>query len=524
MTTSTKGAAAPYLLGIDFGTESCRVGIVDAAGTVVAVASTSYPTHYPRQGWAEQDPDEWWQAMVASTRRAMSTSGLRPRDIAGISFDATSATLVALDANRQPLRRAIMWMDLRATEQATRFADVTSPARRYNGGGEKPATAEWYPFKAAWLKENEPETYRRARWLLDAPDWLGLKLTGEAVQNLTSAAMKMYYDADNGGWPHELYDTVGAGDVFDKLPDRMGALGSRLGSLLPHVAADLGLLPGTPVGQGGIDAEAGVVGLDVLRPGRMALITGSSHVLLGQSAESVTGPGFFGAHPDAVVEGQYTVEAAQASSGSSIAWLVRTLAPHVVAEAERVGESPYDLLNRRSAHLPIGSNGLVINEYLQGNRTPYTDSKARGIIAGLSLGHDIEDLYRAMQEAVCYGVELNLRGMREAGFVPDQLVATGGATRSGAWMQMHADVAGVPIVTTATSDAVVIGAAVQAAAGAGVYGSLQEAAAAMVHEDRTIEPRAQVHEEYAWWVDRYADQFPALRAVQHAVVDHEAGK
>ncbi len=515
---------APYLLGIDFGTESCRVGIFDVLGTPVAFASTPYATTYPRQGWAEQQPAEWWSAMIASTRKAMAASGLQARDIKGIGYDATSATLVALEENMSAIRPAIMWMDLRATKQAARFADVTHEVRRYNGGGTKPATAEWYPFKAAWLKENEPDTYAKAHWLLDAPDWLGLLLTGEAKVNLCSAAMKMYHDGDSGGWPQELYDVVGAGDVFEKLPEQTGALGSHLGGLLPHVAEELGLLPGTPVGQGGIDAEHGQIGLNVLSPGRMALITGSSHVLLGQSADPVSGPGFFGAHTDAVVEGQYTVEAAQASSGSSVNWLVREFAPDLAAEAKRSGLSPYEVLNMRSRDIPVGSDGIVINEYLQGNRTPYTDSQARGIISGLSLGHTIDHLYHAMQEAVCYGVEHNLRGMRESGYEVTQLVACGGALKGEDWMQMHADVTGVPITLTKVQDAVALGSCITAAAGAGIYDSLQDAAAAMVHEERVIEPRQDVHEEYAWWVDRYAEQFPALRETQHAVVEHEGAK
>lgn len=512
---------APFLLGIDFGTESCRVGIFDAVGTPVAFAVTSYPTTYPRSGWAEQDPDQWWQALVSSTRRAMDKSGLQPRDIAGIGFDATSATLVCLDANQNPIRDAIMWMDLRATAQAARFVDVTSPARRFNGGGHKPATAEWYPFKAAWLKENEPETYAKAKWILDAPDWLGLKLTGEARVNMTSASMKMYYDAENGGWPHELYETVGAGDVFDKLPTTMGVIGSPLGSLVPHVAVELGLLPGTPVGQGGIDAEAGMIGLGVLSEGSMALITGSSHVLLGQSAKSVSGAGFFGSHPDAVLEGLQVVEAAQASSGSAVNWLVRTLAPDILAEAKKNDLSPYEVLNMRSRNIPVGSDGLVINEYLQGNRTPYTDSRARGIVSGLTLGHTIEHIYHAMQEAVCYGVELNLRSMRESGYEVTTLVAAGGALKGRAWMQMHADVTGVPITLTQVGDdAVALGSCMVAATGAGIHASLPEAAEHMVHQRGVIEPRADVHEEYRFWVDRYAAQVPAIQEVQHRVAEH----
>ena len=511
---------APYLLGIDFGTESCRVGIFDVLGTPVAFASTPYATTYPRQGWAEQQPAEWWSAMIASTRKAMAASGLQARDIKGIGYDATSATLVALEENMSAIRPAIMWMDLRATKQAARFADVTHEVRRYNGGGTKPATAEWYPFKAAWLKENEPDTYAKAHWLLDAPDWLGLLLTGEAKVNLCSAAMKMYHDGDSGGWPQELYDVVGAGDVFEKLPEQTGALGSHLGGLLPHVAEELGLLPGTPVGQGGIDAEHGQIGLNVLSPGKMTLVTGSSHVMCGQSDQPISGKGFFGGYTDGVLPGQYTVETGLVSSGSVLKWFKDNFCSDINEAAEKLGLSPYDILNSKAREIPLGSEGLIINETFQGSRTPYSDGKARGLISGLSLGHTRVHMYKAIQEAVCYGVELNMRTLREADFEVKEFVASGGALKGRDWIQMHADVTGVPITLTEVGDAVTLGSCILAATGAGLYDSVTEAADAMVHERGRIEPDMDKHEQYSFYVDRYAEQFPAVQEIMHSVVDH----
>ncbi|MGL5248580.1 MAG: FGGY family carbohydrate kinase, partial [Brooklawnia sp.] len=148
-----------YLLGIDYGTESCRVAIFDLAGRPVTFAATPYATKYPRSGWAEQSPADWWEALQASSARALANAGIPASAIAGISYDATTMTVVPMDAKGQELRDAIMWMDVRATEQAARAQSSDSVARLYNGAGTAPATAEWFPFKAAWLKENEPETY-----------------------------------------------------------------------------------------------------------------------------------------------------------------------------------------------------------------------------------------------------------------------------------------------------------------------------------------------------------------------------
>ncbi|QAY63130.1 xylulose kinase [Xylanimonas allomyrinae] len=509
----------PYVMGIDFGTESCRVAIVDLTGRPVAIASTGYVTSYPRPGQAEQSPDDWWEALVASTHKAMADAGIGAHAIAGISYDATTMTVVAMDERGNALRPAIMWMDVRATEQAARASHSDSPARRYNGGGSMPATAEWFPFKAAWLRENEPQTYRDAHRLVDAPDWLTFRLTGRWTANINSASLRAYYDRNLGGWPVDFYEEIGCGDVFDKVPGDVLDLGEPVGALTVAAATALGLVPGTPVAQGCADAWAGQIGLGVLSPGRFALITGSSHVLTGQTAQPVSGPGFFGAYTDGVLPGQYTVEGGQVSTGSVLKWFKDNFARDVVAAAERTGLNAYDILNAQSRDLPPGSEGLIICEYFQGNRTPYTDSKARGIISGLSLRHGPEHMYRAIQESVCYGTAHNVRVMAEAGIPVEELVVCGGATKSRDWIQMHADVTGVPITLTEVGDAVVLGTSMLAATGAGLFADLPTAAKEMVTEVDRIEPDQERHEEYQFFVDTYVQTYPQLKEQIHGMTD-----
>lgn len=214
----------------------------------------------------------------------------------------------------------------------------------------------------------------------------------------------------------------------------------------------------------------------------MALITGSSHVLTGQTDTEIHGKGFFGGYSDGVMPGQFTVEGGQVSTGSVLKWFKDNFAADVVSAAEKVGLNPYDVLNEKARGIRPGSDGLIINEYFQGNRTPYSDSKARGIIWGLSLAHTPAHMYHAIQEAVCYGTAHNLRAMKAGGFDVERIVACGGATKSRDWMQMHADVTGVPITLTEVGDAVVLGTCMLAAVGAGLYKDLPEASENMVHE------------------------------------------
>lgn len=513
--------SGPYLLGIDYGTESCRVAICDIHGRPLTFAATPYPTTHPHPGWAEQSPDDWWNALQASTHKAIQNAGISPSAIAGISYDATTLSMVALDSKGEALRPALMWMDVRATEQAARAESSDSVARLYNGAGTAPAIAEWYPFKAAWLKEHEPENYERAVHLVDAPDWVTYKLTGEWTTNINSAALRMYYNRDKGGWPVDYYETIGCGDVFSKIPEKVVDLGTPVGPLATIPAQLLGLRPGIPVAQGPADAWAGQIGLGVLEPGSMALITGSSHVLSGQSATAIHGRGFFGAYTDGVVPGQYTVEGGQTSTGSVLKWFKDNFAADLVHAAEKIGLNPYKVLDERAREIRPGCDGLIINEYFQGNRTPYADSKARGVISGLSLMHTPAHIYRAIMESVCYGTALNLRTMQDAGMDVRRMVACGGATKSRDWIQMHADVSGVPVTLTEVGDAVVLGTCMIAAVGAGIYPDLQEASKNMVHEIEVLEPDAALHEEYAFYLDKYAEMYPTMQPMIHEVVDHE---
>jgi ribulose kinase len=505
------------VLGIDFGTESCRVAVFTADGAPVAFAATGYPTSFPAAGWAEQQPADWWHALTVSTRQVMAQSGVAPGDIAGIGYAATSQTMVALDRAGEPLRPAIMWMDVRAAAQAGRAS--TPQARQALGrmADNVPGSAEMFPFKAAWLKENEPGLYQRTTTLLDAPDWLGYRLTGELRVNENSASVKMYYSRAGRGFPAEFYDIIGCGDALDKVPAVVQPLGTVLGGLSPQAASELGLRPGTPVAQGCIDAYAGQIGLGVLSPGRMALITGSSHALIGQAPAALAGTGLTGAFMDAVTVGECTVEAAVVSSGSAIRWFRDNFCKDLVREADASGSSAYDMLNRSARDIPPGSDGLIVVPYFQGSRNPSADSRARGVVWGLSLHHSETHLYHAIQEGICYGVAHNLRNLASHGYEVDELVACGGALKSTDWIQMHADITGKPITLTKVTDAVSLGSCIMAAVAAELYPSVAHAAAAMVHVKETYQPDPERNAEYERYLHTYMETYPRLRELQHAL-------
>ncbi len=513
--------ADTYLIGVDGGTESARAALFTTDGRMIASHAVPYPLRHPNPGWAEQQPDEWWAAIAQAVRTTVEISGL-PRDsIVGICGDFTCCSVVFLGDDFQPVRPAIIWMDVRSSDQARRIAASGYPALKYNGYGN--VSAEWLPCKALWVKENQPDVWARARYVGEYNDWFVQKLTGEWVGSILNTSIRWYYDRSSGGFPADFYDGIGLGDALARFPQRILDLGTVVGALRPEIAAELGLPPGIPVAQGGSDAMIAMVGLDVLAPGKLAFITGSSHLHLGQSAQPFHGKGVFGTYPDAVLPGLWLVEGGQISTGSVVRWFRDNFATHYTARAQAEGSDAYTLLTRDAETLRPGSDGLIVLDYWQGNRTPHVDPEARGMMWGFTLAHTPAHVYRAILEGICYGTEHIFRTFRQHGYAVQEIVATGGPTKSAFWMQLHADVSNVPITLTEAGEAAaLLGCAVLAAVGAGVYADPQTAAAAMVRRTHTIMPDAARHEAYRYYVDQYIATYPQMQALMQGMVRHEA--
>ena len=512
----------PYVMGIDFGTESVRVGIFTPEGDPVTFCSRPYNLSHPRPGWAEQYPDEWWEALGSAAHQAIEESQVGPAAIIGIGTDMTSCTVMALDEEFRPLRPAILWMDVRAAEQSMRIAASGHPALKYNGYGA--VSAEWFPCKALWLKENQPEIYNKAKYLCECEDWLTYRLTGRYTANIGTATARCYFDRNVGGWQGDFFEQIGLDDLLDKLPSEVLDMGVPVGGLTSEAAEHLGLPAGTPVAEGGPDGLVAQIGLDVVAPGKMAFITGSSHVIVGQSSVQFHTKGMFGAFTDEVIPGQYTVEAGQLSSGSILKWFRDQFCGDWTYQAEARGVGIYDILNEEAAKIMPGSEGLIVLDHWQGNRSPYTDAESRGMMWGFSLRHTPGHVARAIMEGVAYGTEQNLRVFRENGYEVNEIVICGGVTNSPLWMQIHADISDVPITLTEVPEAATLGAGILGAVAGGLYRSIPEATSKMVQVSSKILPDVEMHEKYQFYLDSYLKTYPAMKDLSHGMVRYVTGQ
>ncbi|MDD3941376.1 MAG: FGGY family carbohydrate kinase [Sphaerochaetaceae bacterium] len=499
-----------YVLGIDAGTESIRTGIYNEKGDCISFGCSENTNIHQHPGWCEQSVQQWTDSMVESIRLAFKDSPVRPEQIEGVGIDGTSCTVVHLDSEGKPLRDAIMWMDIRAAKEADDIAACGDGALKYVGHGK--VSAEWFPCKNLWVKRHEPEIYAQASTIFEHTDWIAYWLTGEVTANICTVSIRWFYNQKEGGFPVSLYEKIGLGDIFDKLPKRVVNLGEVIGGVSAKVAALTGLREGIPVAGGGADAYMGVIGVNALKPGKLALITGSSQLHIGMTETELHAPGIFGTFPSAIVPGMEVVEAGQISTGSIIKWFVTNfLNADLKKEAEERGIHIYRLLDEKAAKVPPGSEGLVVLEHWQGNRTPWVDANSRGVIRGLTLKHTTGHLFRAIMEGVVYGTAIILKRMEEGGVYIDEIITCGGATKSDLWMQIHADVTGKRITIPVEQQAVSLGSAIAATVAAGIHPDLGNAAEKMVRIKKVIEPIAENHELYKEYVRQYESTYEHLK-------------
>ncbi|MBK8022599.1 MAG: xylulose kinase [Chloroflexi bacterium] len=506
-----------YVMGIDSGTEAIKAGLFDVEGNLIASASQNYPTYFPKPGWAEQDPDDWWDGLVGAVQECLKRAAVSPESVVGLSVDGTTCTLLPIKANGEALRRALLWMDVRATEQAQRIFHTGHDALRYSLTG---VSAEWMPAKMLWLKEHEPETYQEADYILESTDWLIYKLTGRIALNINTIAQRWYYHTPSGGWPLDFYETIGLGGIERKFPPDILRIGEPVGPLAQAAAWRLGLPVGIPVAQGGGDAFIGLLGLGVVEPGDLGMVMGSSNVLSGLTAEEVHFPGIFGSFPDAVVPGLNLIEGGRVSTGSILNWFKRNFAHDLVEQAARTGISPYKVLDEEASQIGVGSDGLIVLDYFQGNRTPHTDSLARGVVLGLSLQASRAHVFRAIMEGIAYGTKDILDTFASQKCAISRVIACGGATHSKLFMQIYADVIGQPIVLTRVPEASLLGTAVAAAVGAGWFPTLPEASRKMTRVTGEYLPDPERHQQYQFYVDQYRQTYQQLKTVMHNVTRH----
>jgi len=501
----------PYLLSIDVGTESIRSGIFDIQGNSLALTKVACSTHFLEGGRAEQNPNEIWRALKKSIACCLKLSKIHPQHIMGIGIDATSVTMVSVDREGNPLHPAILWMDNRAVKEAEMINSTNHPVLTHSGGRISP---EWMIPKVLWLKNHRPEVYHRSYKIVELMDWLVYKLTGQWTISLCNVSCEWSYLSQERRWPQDLLEHIGLEDVLSKWPTKIYRMGEPIGTIVPNLLSEWGLKSETIVVGSGIDGYAAAIGANVLKEGYLAYVLGSCSCYIILSSKPKFIPGIWGPIYEAIIPNKWALEGGQTSAGSILRWFKDNLLPGNLKENTR-RKNLFVFMDQKAKTVPPGSNGLIILDCWQGNRAPYSDPLMRGAIVGLSLNHTREDLYRAMLEGVAYGGYNIFKTLKQAGLKIDKVCACGGGAKSRIWMQIHADIFGIPFLLTTQPNASLVGTAICIAKGMGIYPSLSEASDKMVHIAEVIEPDPSNHCIYEEYFEIYLKTYHSLTDFFH---------
>lgn len=488
-------------LGIDVGTQSAKCVVLDANGQLRGVGQYGYPVLTPRPGWAEEDPDAWWAAVVNAVRDALRQTGIAPAHVQGIGLTGQMHGAVLVGADLKPLRPAIIWMDRRSANLCADIQARVSPEQIVEIAGNR-LSPGFAGASLAWLHEAEPETLARTRAVLQPKDYLGLGLTGEIGGEPSDASATWLFDIRRRGWSDVLAAACG---VSPEILPPVSESASVIGRLRPDAAEQLGLRPGIPVVAGAGDQAALLVGVGVAEPGRGSITLGTGGQMAVISSRPQVDPGlrlntFCHAMP-----GRWYTMGAILNGGIALRWWRNTLS--------RDGSLSYSDLTAEAAHIPPGAEGLTFLPYLEGERTPHMDPHATGAFHGLTLRHTPAHMTRAVLEGVAYAFRDCLDTLRAAGPVPDHFLIGGGGSQSALWRQIIASVLGVGLQTVLGSEHTALGAAMLAGVGARVFYDLDQAIALAVRYGPAEDPNPAAAAVYGDGLARYRALYPALRGI-----------
>jgi xylulokinase len=486
-----------YILAHDLGTSGNKATLFDAEGHLVGSAFAAYSTSYPHPNWAEQEPQDWWQAVCETTRELLGSSGVAPETIGAVGFSGMMMGCLPVDAQGTPLRNCIIWADQRAQSEAETVAEACGALKVYDLCGHRPSPAYCAP-KILWVRSHQPHIYARTAKFLVPKDYIVHRLTGVFATDYSDASGTLLFDLRQRRWHQPFLDALGL-DI-DLLPAPYPS-NAVVGAVTEQAAAETGLSAGTPVVIGGGDGSCAGVGAGVIEPGSAYCVIGTSAwisisttaPLLDLLQRTMT---FHHVHPQ-----RYAPMGVQQLAGGAREWAWQALDDAGMLD-----------LDDAAAQVEAGAGGLLFLPYMMGERSPWWNPLARGAFVGLSMQHGKPEMARAVLEGVAFGLRQILDALREQAGDVAALRLIGGGGKSRLWPQILADVFQVPIhMLQLKSEATSWGAAVAAGVGIGLYD--WSIAAERSQVVKVVEPNAANAALYNEYLAIYTTLYTALAPI-----------
>ncbi|MDR7869299.1 MAG: xylulokinase [Tissierellaceae bacterium] len=497
-----------YLLGIDLGTSATKTILFEETGRIIASHSVEYPLYQPVNGWAEQEPDDWWNAVIASIKTVLLDSRIDSSNIVGLGISGQMHGLVMLDENNDVIRPSIIWCDQRTAKECEEITNKVG-AKRLIEITANPALTGFTASKIMWVKNNEPENYAMCKRILLPKDYIRFKLTGVYATDVSDASGMQLLDVKNRCWSEEVLekleiDKTFLAEVFES-PEVTGKITDSAAKLT-------GLSTSTIVVAGAGDNAAAAVGTGVVHDGIAFTTIGTSGVVFAHTSDlKIDHKGRIHTFCSAV-PGAWHVMGVTQGAGLSLKWFRDNLCSDIIVQAENERKSPYYLMDNMAKDIPIGAGNLIYLPYLMGERTPHLDPNCRGVFFGLSAMHTRAHMIRAVLEGVTYSLKDCYEILKMMDIDIDKMIACGGGGTSNLWKQMMADIYGCSVNSVNSDQGAALGAAILAGVGAGVFSSVEEGCAKLVTIKDKCNPVEKQTNCYTNYYNIYKDLYPKLKS------------
>lgn len=484
-----------YLIGVDIGTSGTKTVLFDEKGNSIASALYEYPLYQPNIGWAEQDPEDWWQATYTTIKAVISKSGVNPADIKGLGLSGQMHGLVMIDKDGKVLRKSIIWCDQRTSYECEQITNLVGKQRLIEITAN-PALTGFTASKIMWVKNNEPDVYEKAFKILLPKDYIRYKLTGEFATEVSDASGMQLLDVPARKWSDEVLTKL---DIDKSLLAKVYE-SYEISGTVHNTAAELtGLSIGTPVAGGGGDQAAGAVGNGIVKPGVVSSTIGTSGVVFAYSDNVTIDPSGRVHTFCHAVPGTWHVMGVTQGAGLSLKWFRDNFCMSEKETAALLEVDPYYLTDGQAALSKPGCEGLIYLPYLMGERTPHLDPDAKGVFFGLSAKHTRRDMIRSVLEGVGYSLKDCMDIIKGMGIEVNEVRASGGGGKSKIWRQIQADMFNTDMVTINSSEGGALGVALLAGVGCGIYSSVAQAcdaAISTVAKQAPIENNVIIYNKY----------------------------
>jgi sugar (pentulose or hexulose) kinase len=504
----------PSILAFDLGTTALKCALHDLNGNVIAQSSEEYQLITPDADSVEMEVETYWQAFKSTVARVLKDSGVNPAEIKAMGVSAQGETLILVDRDGKPLRRAIIWLDNRAQKESDMLGNTFGHRHAYEITGQVKLVPTWPASKILWIKNHEPQIFEKTAKFLLIEDYFLYLLTGEYVTEGSLVTSTCYWNFRTRGWWTEMLEKLG---ISEKQLPQYRESGEPVGKLRPEIAAELGLSQNTVACTGALDQACGAIGVGNIKPGVFSENTGAALAICATVNQPIIDPGDQMPCHYHGIPGLYMLHTFT-SGGIVMRWFRDEFSPMEIQVGKSSGMDAYDLMGLEAAKVAAGCEGLVMLPHLQGAMAPEANSKASGVFYGFTLRHGRNHFTRAIMESVGFIVRRNIEVIEGLGVPVNEIRALGGGARSRIWKQMEADIVGRPVLTTTNEEAATLGAAILAGKAVGIYSSVEEAAGNMIQIKERFEPnlsnRAVYDETFGTYVKLYNALCPLFETRQ----------